>query len=58
MATRMQYSLQNVGKPKGEVVESDVTTKAVYAFKPNSYSSYATLTNGVELPTALLITKP
>lgn len=51
-------SLENKGKPKGEVVESDVDTGAVYAFKPGSYTPYATLTNGVELPTGLLITRP
>ncbi len=51
-------SLENAGKPKGEVVESDTDTKAVYAYKPNKYKPYATLTNGVELPTGLLIAKP
>lgn len=51
-------SIQNVGKPKGEVVESDLNTHDVYAFKPNSYAPYATLTNDVELPTGLLVTKP
>jgi DNA-binding beta-propeller fold protein YncE len=51
-------SLQLKGKPKAEVVESDIDTKAVYAYKPGSYTSYATLTNGVELPTGLLITTP
>ncbi|MBV9720145.1 MAG: hypothetical protein JOZ77_12570 [Candidatus Eremiobacteraeota bacterium] len=51
-------SLQNVGKPKGEVVESDIDTHDVYAYKPNSYTPYATLSNGIELPTGLLITKP
>lgn len=51
-------SLENIGKPKDEVVESDVDSHAVYGFKPNQYSSFATLTNGVELPTGVLITKP
>ncbi|HXB82854.1 MAG TPA: hypothetical protein VNU22_05840 [Candidatus Acidoferrum sp.] len=51
-------ALENKGKPKGEVVESDIDTHAVYAFAPGSYTSYATLTNGVEQPTGLLITRP
>ena len=50
-------SLQNRGKPKGEVVYSDLGTDSVYAFKPGQYTSYATLTNGISLPTGLLITK-
>ncbi len=51
-------SLQEKGKPKGEVVESDVSADAVYAYAPGSYTPYATLTNGVELPTGLLVVKP
>jgi hypothetical protein len=51
-------SLQNIGKPKGEVVASDVSTHKVYAYKPGKYTPYATLSNGVNLPTGLLITKP
>jgi DNA-binding beta-propeller fold protein YncE len=51
-------SLQNTGKPKGTVVVSDITNKAAYAYKHGQYTPYATLTNGVELPTGLLITKP
>jgi hypothetical protein len=51
-------SLENKGKPKGTVVESDIETLAVYAYKPGTYTPYATLTNGIELPTGLLITKP
>lgn len=51
-------SLENIGKPKDEVVESDVASHAVYGYKPNQYTSFATLTNGVELPTGLLITRP
>ena len=51
-------SLQRKGKPKAEVVESDVSSFAVYAFKPGVYTPYATLTNHVELPTGLLIAKP
>ena len=51
-------SLQNVGKPKGEVVTSDTDNHNVYAYKPGQYTSYATLNNGISLPTGLLITKP
>ena len=51
-------SLENKGKPNGEVVESDIDTHAVYVFAPGSYTPYATLTNGVELPTGLLVTRP
>jgi serine/threonine protein kinase, bacterial len=51
-------SLQNKGKPVGTVVESDIETVSVYAYKPGQYTPYATLTNGVELPTGLLIAKP
>ena len=50
-------SLENRGKPRGEVVYSDLGTDSVYAFKPGQYTSYATLTNGITLPTGLLITK-
>ena len=48
-------SLQEKGKPQGEVVESDASADAVYAYAPGSYTPYATLTNGIELPTGLLI---
>jgi len=51
-------STENAGKPKGEVVESDLDTDSVYAYKPGSYTSYATLTTDIELPTGLLIAKP
>jgi hypothetical protein len=51
-------SLQEKGKPKGEVVESDVSTDSVYAYAPGSYTPYATLKNGIELPTGLLVVKP
>jgi len=49
---------QHVGKPKGEVVNSDLSTSSIYAYKPGKYTPYATLNNGVQLPTGLLITKP
>jgi hypothetical protein len=51
-------SIQEKSKPKGEAVESDVSSDAVYAYAPGSYTPYATLTNGVELPTGLLVVKP
>lgn len=51
-------SLENKGKPKDEVVESDLGTDDVYAYAPGSYTPYATLSNGIKLPTGLLIAKP
>ena len=51
-------SLENKGKPKGEVVNSDLGTYEVYAYMPGSSTPYATLSNGITLPTGLLITKP
>jgi sugar lactone lactonase YvrE len=51
-------SLELKGAPKDEVVESDIDTHDVYAYKPGQYTSYATLSNDVELPTGLLIAKP
>lgn len=51
-------SIENKGKPLDTVVVSDTDTKAVYAFAPRKYTSYATLTNGIELPSGVLITKP
>ena len=51
-------SLQNRGRPRLEVVESDVSTDAVYAYKLHDTVPYATLTNGIQLPTGLLIAKP
>jgi len=51
-------SLANKGKVKGEVVESDIDTDSVYAFANGSYTPYATLTNGIELPTGLLVVRP
>jgi len=43
----------------GEVVVSDLNGSAgkVYAYKPGSYTSYATLTNSIKVPTGLLLTK-
>jgi sugar lactone lactonase YvrE len=44
----------------GSTVISNLETSpdAVYAYAPNTYTSYATLTNGVTLPTGLLWAKP
>jgi serine/threonine-protein kinase len=50
-------SFQNTGKPKGEVVFSDVDSGSVFALKPGQYMPYATLTNDINLPTGILITK-
>lgn len=49
---------QNKHAPDGTVVTSDTDAGAVYAFKPGSYTPYATLTNGVGSPLSLLIAKP
>lgn len=51
-------SAQNKGKPRGTVVTSDITAGGVYAFKSGSYTPYATLTNGVGEPIAVLLAKP
>lgn len=51
-------ALQNRGKPNGEVVASDINTHEVYAYMPGSYTPYATLSNGIQQPTGLFITKP
>lgn len=51
-------SLEQVGRPKREVVESDLGDNDVYAYKPGQYKPFATLNNGIELPTGLLIDKP
>jgi sugar lactone lactonase YvrE len=52
-------SVENVGRPDGEVVQSDLSNPPdVYAYKPGQYTSYAKLTTDVELPTGLLVTKP
>lgn len=51
-------SLENHGKPKDEVVIGDISTATIYAYKAGSYTPYAMLSNGVELPTGMLIAKP
>lgn len=51
-------SIENQGKPLGEVVEGDLSAGTVYAFKPGKYAAYANLTNGVGWATGLLITQP
>jgi sugar lactone lactonase YvrE len=51
-------SLQNPGRRirRDEVVSSDINLKEFFAYEPGQYSPYATETNGVSLPTGLLIT--
>ncbi len=51
-------SLENIGKPKDEVVSSDINHAEFFAYKPGTYTPYATETNGIKLPTGLLITHP
>lgn len=44
---------------KGEVVISNTMSPlAVYAYRPGKFTPFATLTNGIEQPTGLLIRKP
>ena len=50
-------SIQNKGKPLGEAVYGDQGTDDVYAFKPGSYTPFATVTD-TGLPTGLLLAKP
>jgi DNA-binding beta-propeller fold protein YncE len=45
--TTGSVAISNIGKPE-----------AFYAYEPNKYASYATVTSGVELPTGLLWAKP
>jgi DNA-binding beta-propeller fold protein YncE len=49
-------SIQNKGKPAGTVVVTDAGL--LYAFKSGKYTPYATLTNGIENPTGVLIAIP
>ena len=42
----MRSADRTLGKPKGEVVESDLDTNSIYAYKPGQYTPFATLTNG------------
>ncbi|HVR45633.1 MAG TPA: hypothetical protein VMT95_03160 [Candidatus Binatia bacterium] len=54
-------SIENVGRPHGTVVQSDLYETGPYpvdAYKVGQYTPYAKLTNGVTLPTGLLIAKP
>lgn len=54
-------SIENVGRPHGTVVQSDLYETGPYpvdAYKVGQYTPYAKLTNGVKLPTGLLIAKP
>jgi hypothetical protein len=49
---------ENRGKPKEEVVESDINTHDVYAYMPGASTPYATLSSGIQQPTGLSIAKP
>jgi DNA-binding beta-propeller fold protein YncE len=51
-------SAQNKHAPEGTVVTTDIDADAIYAFQPGSYTPYATVTNGVGEPIAVLIAKP
>jgi DNA-binding beta-propeller fold protein YncE len=51
-------SLQNDGTLKGEVVIAGVNNHTLYAFKPGKYKYYATLSNNIYTPEAVLITQP
>jgi hypothetical protein len=50
-------SVQNEGKPVGETVYGDEGNSDVYVFKPNEYTSFATVTDAGE-PTGSLLAKP
>ena len=50
--------VQNEGKPRQGVVVSDLLTEAVYLYDPKRYTLEATLTNGIDRPTGLLIENP
>ena len=49
-------SVQNQGKPVGEAVYGDEGNDDVYAFKPNSYTPFATVTDAGE-PTGSLLSQ-
>jgi serine/threonine-protein kinase len=45
--------------PRGTAVVSNINPPvAVYAYMPGQFTAYATLTNGITLPTGLLVRKP
>ena len=50
-------SIENTPRRKGSVVISDITTKVVYVYHRGQYTPYAQVTNGVALPTGLLMTR-
>jgi DNA-binding beta-propeller fold protein YncE len=50
-------TVQNKGKPLGEAVYGDEGNDDEYVFKPNTYTPYATITDGGE-PTGSLLAKP
>lgn len=51
-------SIQNKGKLAGTAVYGDLGSNSVYAFTEGSYTPYASLNNGIDQPTGLLIGKP
>jgi sugar lactone lactonase YvrE len=53
-------SIENQGRPRGEVVITDVggVDNDIQAYRSGRYEPYATLSNGIELPTGVLIAKP
>lgn len=55
-------SVENKGQPTDTVVVADAGSSSqnasVFAFKPGTYTPYATLTTDVSEPSAILITRP
>jgi DNA-binding beta-propeller fold protein YncE len=51
-------SIQHTGFHACYVIYSDLGTEGIYAFKPGQYVPYGELTDGVSLPTGLLLTQP
>ena len=51
-------AVQNQGKPKHLVVESDLVTDSVYVYDQKHHALQATLNNGIEQPTGPLIENP
>jgi hypothetical protein len=51
-------SIQNEGKLEGTAVYGDSGANSIYAFTEGSYTPYASLNNGIDQPTGLLIGKP
>jgi hypothetical protein len=51
-------SIEKKGSHRGTVVISDVDTDMFWAYHPAQYTPYASVTNGIQDPTGLLIEKP